>query len=397
VAHRITFGSFELDLRRRLLSRDGALLAVGSRALDILCELVGAADELVSKDELMARVWPETIVEENNLQVHVSALRKVLEVEPGGRDWVQTVPGRGYRFVGPLQVRADEHQVTDALQQHVRFVRARDGVHIAAAVAGEGPPLVRTGLWMTHLEYDSATSLWGPLHARLAAATRLVRYDQRGTGLSDRQIPPLDFDALVGDLETVVDGLALERFALLAISQGVPTAIEYAARHPERVRCLVLVGGYAKGWRRRGNPALVERGEALQTITRMGWGLDNPAFRQLFTSLAIPDATREEMDSFNELQRRSASAEMAADFVRVTGGIDVSQRLPQVRVPTLILHSRDEAWVPAEQGRALAAGISGARFVPLPSASHIVLPREPAWEHCVREIVGFVREHGDLD
>lgn len=383
------FGAYELDARRKILRRSGRPQPLGSRALDVLCELVAARGELVDKDTLLARVWPGTVVEENNLQVQVSALRKLFAAEEEGRNWVQTVPGRGYRFAVP--VLGDDNPLPQRLQQTVKFVRSADGLRIAAAQTGEGPPLVRAGVWMTHLEHDWATQVWGPLHARLGAQFRLVRYDQRGTGLSDRDVDRLDFDAMVGDLEAVTDAFGLDRFCLLGISQGVAAAVDYAARHPERVSALVLVGGYAQGWRKRGDPAGVQRGEALRALTAVGWGQDNPAFRQLFTSLAMPHATRQQMDAFNELQRVSASAAVAAQFVDMVGDLDVTDRLAAVRVPTLVLHNRDDAWVPCELGRAVAAGIPGAQFVSLPSSSHVVMPDEPCWEEFVQRIVAFAQ------
>ncbi len=392
---RIAFGSFELDLRHKLLTRHGSGVALGSRAVEVLCELARAQGQLVAKGELLARVWPDTIVEENNLQVQISALRKLLAGEEGGRAWLQTVPGRGYRFVAPPARPAGLPQPApaDAASQAVQFVAARDGVHIAAAATGDGPTVLRTGLWMSHLEHEGSTHAWGPFNARLSQHCRLLRYDQRGTGLSDRKVASLTFETMVGDLEQVADRLGGERLALLGISQGAPTAIAFAARHPQRVSCLVLLGGYARGWRLRGSPELVARGEAFQMLTRQGWGQQNPVFRQIFTSLGMPDASREEMDAFNELQRLSATAEVAAELVGMTGTIDVTALLAQVRVPTLVLHSEHDAWVPVALGRELATGIAGAQFIALPSTSHVVLPREPAWERCVTSIIAFIGAH----
>jgi pimeloyl-ACP methyl ester carboxylesterase len=397
---RIAFGSFELDLRQRVLLRHGVAVPLGSRAVDVLCTLALAHGDLVGKDRLIAQVWPDTVVEENNLQVQISSLRKAFAAEDGSRGWLQTVPGRGYRFVAPLRtppapVEANAPAYPARPPQAIEFVQATDGVHLAAAATGSGPALLRTGMWMTHLEHEWDAQVWGPLLGRLSDRFRLVRYDQRGMGMSDRAVPAPGFDTLVSDLAAVAQRMAPGRVALLGMTQGAPVAIEYAARHPDRVSCLVLLGGYAKGWRAHGNERVIASTTAFATLTRQGWGRQNPAFRQVFTSLAMPDATREEMDAYNELQRLSSSAQLAGDMLETVGDFDVSQRLAEVRLPTLVLHSEHDAWIPAALGRQLAQAIPGARFVSLPSSSHVPMPREPAWERMVGSIVDFVAAHGD--
>jgi pimeloyl-ACP methyl ester carboxylesterase len=219
----------------------------------------------------------------------------------------------------------------------------------------------------------------------------LVRYDERGTGLSDRDVPEFSFEAFVQDLETVVDTCGLHRFALLGISQGAPVAIAYAVRHPERVSRLLLCGGFAKGWHKRGSATDVARAEASVTLIRQGWGQDNPAARQMFTSLIVPDATHEEMLWFNELERISASAETAIRLLHVIGDIDVTELLPRVAVPTLVVHSRGDARVPFEHGLILAREIRDARFVSLESKNHLILAHEPAWPRYIDAITEFLR------
>jgi pimeloyl-ACP methyl ester carboxylesterase len=222
-----------------------------------------------------------------------------------------------------------------------------------------------------------------------------VRYDERGIGLSDRDVPEFSFESFVHDLETVVDECGLRRFALLGISQGVPVSIAYAVRHPERVSRLILCGGFAKGWHRRGSASDVARAEASVTLIREGWGQDNPAARQMFTSLIVPDATHEEMQWFNELERISASADAAIRLLRVIGDIDITELLPRVAVPTLVLHSRGDARVPFEHGLSLARAIPKARFVALDSKNHLILSHERAWPRFIDEICGFLTEASD--
>ena len=277
-------------------------------------------------------------------------------------------------------------------RQDIRFCVTADGVRIAFASAGKGPPLVKTANWLNHLEFDWQSPVWRHLLRELSAEFRLIRYDERGNGLSDWKVDDFSYEALVRDLESVVDAAGLDRFPLLGISQGCAIAIGYAARHPERVTRMVLHGGYAKGWRTRGNPSEIARREAMLTLVREGWGQDNPAFRQIFTSWYIPDGSPEQWRWWNDLQRISTSPENAARLMIDLGKIDVSHLLAQVSVPTLVLHSVNDAAVPFAAGRELASSIPGARFLPLDSCNHVILDHEPAWPRFLEEIRTFLHE-----
>ncbi len=225
----------------------------------------------------------------------------------------------------------------------------------------------------------------------LSHGHRLLRYDARGNGLSDWDVPDISFEAWVRDLETVVDAAGVAQFPLLGISQGCSVSIAYAVRHPERVSRLVLYGGYAAGWNRRArSDEEKEEGAAMLTLMRLGWGKTDPAFRQLFTSQFIPDATKEQADWFNELQRKTASPECAVRYLKATGDTDVSGLLGQIRAPTLVMHARGDARVPFEAGRAMAAGIPGARFVALEGRNHLFLENEPAAQRFFEELNLFL-------
>ncbi len=263
--------------------------------------------------------------------------------------------------------------------QQVRHCTASDGTRLAFSITGEGPSIVKTANWLNHIEHDWDSPLWRHWIETFTRGRSLVRYDERGNGLSDWDTPDLSFEAFVDDLECVADCLELESFDLLAISQGAAVAIAYAVRHPERVRSLVICNGYAAGWAARANPEEVARREAMVTLTRIGWGSDNPAYRQLFTNHYIPGASPKQMGWFNEMQRLSASPENAVRLQRALAAIDVRDLLGKVRTLTLIFHSRDDQAVPFSQGEELAAGIAGAAFVPLESKNHILLEAEPAW------------------
>jgi class 3 adenylate cyclase/pimeloyl-ACP methyl ester carboxylesterase len=280
---------------------------------------------------------------------------------------------------------------TAPLTQEIRFCTAPDGVQLAYSTLGRGPLVVKTGNWMTHLEYDLESPYWRHLYRELSKDCTLLRYDARGNGLSDRIVEDISFDAYVRDLETVIEAARLDRFTLFGISQGSAIAVAYAVRHPERVIRLILYGGYALGWNKRAvSAAEKEQNAAMLTLMRVGWGKENPAFRQLFTSQFMPGATKEQADWFNELQRITVSPEVAARLSAAAGEIDVTALLPQVRVPTLVMHARDDARVPFDAGRRMAAGIPGARFVPLQGRNHVFLESEPAFAQFLEHTRAFL-------
>jgi serine/threonine protein kinase/alpha-beta hydrolase superfamily lysophospholipase len=278
------------------------------------------------------------------------------------------------------------------LEQEIRFCTTQDGVRIAYATVGDGLPLVKAANWLNHLEFDWRSPIWRHLLEEFGRDHLLVRYDERGNGLSDWNVEQYTFEAFIQDMESVVAAVGLKRFPILGISQGGPVAIAYAVRHPERVSHLILYGSYARGWAKRGSPSeSIERMLAQQTLIKFGWGQDNPAFRQLWSSLYIPDANQEQWQWFNDLHRVSTSPGNAITLLDELGKIDVVDLLPRVKVPTLVLHSRDDAVVPFEEGRLLAAKIPGARFVPLEGRNHLLLESEPAWPKFVAEVRRFLQ------
>lgn len=280
-----------------------------------------------------------------------------------------------------------------AQAQHIRFCTSRDGTQIATASLGHGSPVVRTAHWLSHLEHDVGSPVWSRWLAELSRTHRLIRYDQRGCGLSDRTPASMTLEAWVEDLEAVVDSQGIERFALLGMSQGGAIAIAYAARHPEKVSRLLLFGAYGRGMlKREPKPQQREEAETLVKLIRLGWGRDNPAFRQVFTSQFIPDGTREQHQWFNDLERLSASPESAATIVETLYRIDVTADARQLRVPTLVMHARHDERVPFEEGRRLAALIPDARFVPLESRNHVLLDTEPAWQQFFEEFRDFMTD-----
>jgi serine/threonine protein kinase/alpha-beta hydrolase superfamily lysophospholipase len=263
--------------------------------------------------------------------------------------------------------------------QEIRFCVSRDGVNIAYASVGEGIPLIKTSNWLSHLEYDWHSPMWRHWWNGLGKRSRLIRYDARGTGLSDRRVEDISLDAWVDDLEAVVDASGVDEFALLGISQGGAIAVEYAVRHPERVSHLILHGAYSRGRLVRSSPEDNERAMLDVSLVKHGWGKENPAFRQVFSTLFMPSATPQQLDWFDEIQRVSVTAENAARIIKACHYVDVRALAEQVLAPTLVLHSTRDARIPFEEGRLLARLIPGARFVPLDSENHIPLGNEPAW------------------
>jgi class 3 adenylate cyclase/pimeloyl-ACP methyl ester carboxylesterase len=306
----------------------------------------------------------------------------------------ETLPTWEGKSAKPAVHDARKSLADEQAEQIIRFCRAPDGVQLAYSSIGSGPPVVKTGHWMTHLEKDIDGPIWNSLYSQIIDQNTLIRYDARGNGLSDWEVDEISFESFVQDLEAVVDATGVGKFSLLGISQGCAISIAYAVRHPERVARLILFGGYSQGWnkRPRQSDATKEAVSAMISLMRVGWGQQNPAFRQFFTTRFIPDATKEQADWFNELQRISTSPENAVRNFLANGEADVSEQLSKITVPTLVMHARDEVAVPLEWGRSLAAGIPGARFVSLPSRNHLILESEPAFARFANEVVSFLRD-----
>ena len=281
--------------------------------------------------------------------------------------------------------------MTNRASQRIRYVRTPDGVQLAWADAGTGPVLIKAANWMTHLDYEWESPVWRHWIRFFTEHFRFVRHDERGCGMTDWNVGDLSFERWVEDLEAVIEAAdPQEPFALLGISQGAATCVAYAAKHPERVSQLVLYGGYARGTFRRNDADKERLYRALIEMTRLGWGKDNPAFRQVFTSRFIPGGTDEQIGWFNDLCRKTTSPEIAARLLESRAAIDVMSLLGLVRTPTLVLHSRDDDVIPITEGRILAAGIAGAQFIELDSKNHVLLESEPAWDRFRDEVLEFM-------
>jgi len=395
------FGDYELDTRAHELRCDGAPRHVEPQVFDVLSYLFAHSDRLVTKEELLDKVWGHRYVAPTTLNSRIKHARQAVGDDGDAQRVIRTVHGLGFRIVAEVEELGPATAVAPATdnaapEQRIGFCTAPDGVRLAYATSGTGPPLVKPPTWITHVEHDWESPVWRHWLRALSRDHTLVRFDQRGNGLSDREVEDLSFESWVRDLEAVVDTLGLERFPLIGLSQGCAIAIAYAARHPERVTKLILYGGYAEGLltSARTQAEIDERALVLRGIP-LGWGRDNLAFRMYFAARFLPEGTLEQMRWFSDLQRVTASPEIAARLLSTAARIDVSELTSRVRAPTLVLHATGDAAVPFEQGRRLAALIPGARFVPLESKNHILLEHEPAWTRFVDEVHRFLADNTD--
>ncbi len=394
------FGPFRLEVKERRLLRGDRSVPLPGKAFETLCVLVERHGNLVSKNELLNSVWPETAVEENNLDRNISTLRKALgEKSPSAR-FIETVPRVGYRFIAPVTELAEPEttpiptrgpESNSPARQEIRFCVSPDNVRIAYAKVGSGFPIVKVANCFNHLAFEWQSPIWHHWVRDLAADNSILRYDGRGNGLSEWSIDNICFDQWVRDLETVVDAAGLDKFALMGQSQGGAVAIAYAVKHPERVSHLILCGAYARGANFRDRLDAAEVRRALETLVQLNWGKSNPSFFQMVTNLYIPEnTTSEEQDWFRELQLISVTTANLVKFMRACDDINVRSLLPRVSVPTIVFHSDRDRIAPPEEGRILAAEIPRAKFVPLTSGNHILVAAEPAWNIFRQELSAFL-------
>ena len=391
----VRFGEYTLDAMRFELRRGDDPIHVEPRVFDVLVHLVAHRDRVVSKHELLDDVWGDRFVGESALTSRIKAARRAVGDDGHRQAVIRTVHGRGYQFVAtiePAGVPLRRPAVEDG--QRIRFFTAADGTRIAFAESGSGPPLVKAANWLTHLDLEWDSPVWGHWLAALSDGYRLIRYDERGCGLSDRDEVRITFDAWVADLADVVDAAVVDGpFTLLGISQGGAVAVAYAAQHPERVDALVLVGAYARGRMVRAATADEREDAALDiNLAKVAWRRGEDAFFDVFASQFLPDATAKQRAAFNDLQRETTSATNAGRFLEEFAAIDIADVLPLVRCPTIVFHARDDHRVPVDQGIELAAAIPNSRLVLLDSRNHLLTVDEPAWPVFVAELRRFLAE-----
>jgi len=396
---RYRFANCEIDTERHEFGVGGELVRLEPQVFDLLALLVQHPGRLVSRDELVEAVWDGRIVSESTISARINAARRAVRDDGERQAIIATVLRRGIKLVATVETVADAPEASRPVrpaaepyqrEQRIQLCHSRDGTRIAFATFGSGSPLVRAGHWLTHLEHDWHSPVWRPFLDELGKDFSVTRYDQRGNGLSDWDPPSFSLDAFIEDLEAVVDRAGLDRFALYGVSQGAPIAAAYTARHPHRVSKLILHGGYVQGRLIRGDAREREQGQALLTLVRHGWGKAEGAFIQAFASMFIPGGTREQVMALTELQRMTTSSENAALLRAAFDQFDVGRILDEIRVPTLVIHARNDGVQPLDEGRRLAASIRNAEFALLESGNHVILSHEPAFTILLRELRRFV-------
>ena len=406
----LRFGPCALDLDRRQLWRDGQEVHLEPQVFDLIAHMAQSGGAVVSKDRLVEVVWQGLAVSDATIAARISAARAALGDSGKQQAVLRTIPRRGLAFVPDLVPQTPPASDTTAPASDttapaappipttlpatldVSYALSADGTAIAWTAQGCGPPLVRIGHWLSHLEMDGQSAIWGPLIARLGQGRRLIRYDLRGTGLSARDADLSGIDVFAEDLAAVADAAGTEQFDLFAASQAAPVAIRFAARWPDRVRRLVVVGGYVEGRAHRAG-----RGEDLDEDTmlamiRAGWGKADSPFMRAFATLFAPDATRQQRADLVAMQLSTTSADTAVALRRVIDRFDVRADLAKVALPALIFHASGDAIQPLSQGQKLAAHLKGAQFVRLDSDSHMLLPQDPAWAEMLDRTDAFLND-----
>lgn len=391
----LRFGSCTLDLDRRLLSRGGNEVHVEPQVFDLLAFMAQSGGAVVPKDKLVEVVWKGLAVSDATIAARISAARAAVGDSGKEQAVLRTIPRRGLSFVADVatdETRAKAPPPPRSAPPEVRYALSADGTAIAWSETGEGPPLMRIGHWLSHLELDQGGAIWGPLIDRLARNHRLVRYDLRGTGLSARDAPLTGINVFAEDMAAVADAAGFDHFDLFAASQAAPVAIRFAAHWPDRVRRMVIVGGYVQGRAHRASGTDSVDEDTMLAMIRAGWGKADSPFMQAFSTLFAPDATREQREELVRLQLSSASPETAVTLRQIIDRFDVTEDLPRVDVPALIFHAEGDAIHPISQGLKLAANLKDAQFVRMQSRSHMLLPQDPAWEALLTRTEAFLAE-----
>ncbi|WP_409524043.1 alpha/beta fold hydrolase [Nitrincola sp. MINF-07-Sa-05] len=391
---RFAFADCELDLDAHVLRMAGDEVRVEPQVFDLIACLVLARGRLLSYEDLMTEVWRGRIVSDATIASRISMARKAVGDDGKRQSVIRTVSRCGVQLAvpvtelpGTMQSGMTATSDDEKHNQTIRYTKSRDGTGVAWAECGEGPVLLRAGYWLGHLEHEWSSLVWRPLLDRLSSGRRLVRYDPRGTGLSDRQLNGATVEQLVDDMEAVADAASLETFPVFAMSQSVPVALALAARRPERVSRLILLNGFVQGSTVRGE---IEKTETFVGMIRAGWGVPGSAFMRALATVYIPNSTSVELNSLVQMQVLSATADVAVELRQIIGRIDVRHCLEQVECPTLVVHFSGDQVQPSEQSRIMAQKLKSVEFHLMESQNHILIPSDPIWAICHDEIDRFL-------
>jgi len=396
------FNQCTLDTERYQLGLDGRPVSVEPLVFDLLVYLVQHRDRVVTREELLDNLWTGKVVTDAALGARLKDARKAVQDSGSKQAVIKTSHGRGYQFIAEVaETREDlstqktqvvpKARIGLAEQSPVRFCSSADGVSLAHAEVGEGYPLVAVGSWMSHLEEDWSNPMWGHYISNLAQDFKVIRYDQRGNGMSDWDNVDISFDRMVDDLKAVIDCYGHEKIALFGPSQASSVSIAYAQQYPEKVSHLILYGAYARGRCKRGNPEGIEESKALVTLIRQSWGRDNPVVRQMMTSLFMPDASQQESTWFNDFQKTCGPGENLARFREVFDEMDISNLLADVNAPTLVIQCVGDSVAPLSEGKLIASRIPGARLITLNSNNHMVFEHEPGFQRFLEVVHDFMK------
>jgi len=387
------FANCLIDPDKHLFVCDGQPVHLEPQVFDLLFILADRKGLLVSKEDLVETVWQGLSVSDATISARINAARKAVGDTGRAQAIIKTVHGRGFQLNVEVKAASAPAQTPDLARsdtQNIKFAPSAHGAKIAFSRSGDGPPLVRVAHWLSHLELDWQSPVWRPLIDALDGKNTLYRYDQRGTGLSSRDLEDADLDAFTDDLKAVADANDLERFPIFAASQAVPVALHFTRKYPERVSGLVLYGGFVRGRALREAVQGDIDEETVLSLIRAGWGKANSPFVNAFSTLFMPDATPAQLADFVKMQIETVSPENAARLRQIVDRFDVSNDLASIRSPALVIHALSDAVQPVNQGRILASEIEGARYVSLESRNHVPLPQEETWAIMMHEVQLFL-------
>ncbi|SMX43531.1 alpha/beta fold hydrolase [Maliponia aquimaris] len=400
---RHTFADCLLDTETLTLTRAGTSVPVEPQVFDLIRLLVENAGRVVTRDEIVNTVWNGRIVSESAISARIAAARKAVGDDGKAQAVIRTVARRGLQLVAAVSAaphaapHAADRPAIGTDRQSLRFARARDGAHLAYAVTGDGPPLFLAWHFPTSLERDWHDPDCRAFFDAVGQGRRLLRYDHRGSGQSEPALTTIDLDRAADDLCAVADAAGFDRVDLLGLSSGALFSVAFAARHPDRVRKLALMGGYVDGRLRRGAAPPDENAEAINALIRDGWRTPGSPLIGAWISAYYPDASPQTIQRWVSNIQHACTLEALTAMRSMVNTVSIAQRLPHVRAPTLVLHARDDAVHPLSEGRKLAQGIPNAELVVIDCANHNPFPGMTGWDQFLREVQAFLADPAPPD